>query len=68
MCPIAAFAFYLHHIHVIVGIEQKYDIDWMVNKSWRLVRQTLSNAACLHSLTPPQIRLIHGSNAMVQYN
>ncbi len=43
MCPIAALAFYLHYVHDVVGIEEKYGIDWTVNKSWRPVRQTFYN-------------------------
>ena len=37
MCLLGALAFFLHYIHDHVGIEEKYDIDYTSNKSWRAV-------------------------------
>ncbi|KAG6848859.1 hypothetical protein H0H93_013373 [Arthromyces matolae] len=36
-CPLGAFALYLHFIHDYAKIDEKYDIDYMINKSWRSV-------------------------------
>jgi hypothetical protein len=38
MCPISALAFFLHYLHDVVRIEEKYDVDYTSNKSWRAVR------------------------------
>lgn len=38
MCPLGAFAFYLHYIHDFAKIDSKYNIDYTLNKSWRAVR------------------------------
>jgi len=38
MCPLGALAFFLHYVHDYVRIEEKYDIDYTSNKSWRVVR------------------------------
>jgi hypothetical protein len=38
MCPIGALAFFLHYLHDVVHIEEKYDVDYTSNKSWRAVR------------------------------
>lgn len=38
MCPIGALAFFLHYLHDVVRIEEKYDVDYTSNKSWRAVR------------------------------
>ncbi|KDR71016.1 hypothetical protein GALMADRAFT_214050 [Galerina marginata CBS 339.88] len=57
LCPIGALAIYLHYIHDVVKIDIKYNIDYMVNKSWRAVRlfhgslATVSyNPSALHNL------------------
>jgi hypothetical protein len=38
MCPIGALAFFLHYLHDVVRIEEKYEVDYTLNKSWRAVR------------------------------
>ncbi|KIK06290.1 hypothetical protein K443DRAFT_3320 [Laccaria amethystina LaAM-08-1] len=38
MCPLGAFALYLHYIHDVANIDNKYNIDYAVNKSWRNLR------------------------------
>lgn len=37
MCPLGAFALYLHYIHDVADVDTKYNIDYKVNKSWRAV-------------------------------
>lgn len=37
MCPLGAFALYLHYIHDVADLDSKYSIDYAVNKSWRNV-------------------------------
>ncbi|KAJ7432722.1 hypothetical protein B0H11DRAFT_2260185 [Mycena galericulata] len=38
MCPLGALAFYQHYIHDEIDISEKMNIDWGVNKSWRMIR------------------------------
>ncbi|KDR75964.1 hypothetical protein GALMADRAFT_225713 [Galerina marginata CBS 339.88] len=38
MCPLGAFGFYLHYIHDVASIDENYDVDYTVNKSWRSIR------------------------------
>ncbi|KAF8800373.1 hypothetical protein BYT27DRAFT_7117820 [Phlegmacium glaucopus] len=38
MCLIGALAFFLHYLHDVVRIEEKYDVDYTSNKSWRAIR------------------------------
>ncbi|KII86607.1 hypothetical protein PLICRDRAFT_113764, partial [Plicaturopsis crispa FD-325 SS-3] len=35
MCPLGAFAIYLHFLHDYSEVDKKYDIDYTVNASWR---------------------------------
>ncbi|EDR04062.1 uncharacterized protein LACBIDRAFT_330862 [Laccaria bicolor S238N-H82] len=38
MCPLGAFALYLHYVHDVANIDSKYNVDYAVNKSWRNLR------------------------------
>ncbi|KDR69528.1 hypothetical protein GALMADRAFT_230698 [Galerina marginata CBS 339.88] len=38
MCPLGAFGLYLHYIHDVASIDENYDVDYTVNKSWRSIR------------------------------
>ena len=68
MCPLGALAFFLHYIHDVVRIEDKYNIDYTSNKSWRAVRISSLLFSYLILNYIPQIQLIHGSSATVPYN
>ncbi|KAI0352134.1 hypothetical protein OH77DRAFT_1523594 [Trametes cingulata] len=50
MCPLGALALYLHYLYDHYRLQDKVDIDWSVNKSWRQVRLIfgLSPTTILH--------------------
>jgi hypothetical protein len=68
LCPLGAFAIYLHYIHDQALIDEKYNLDYKVNKSWRPV----CDYCCMFTndglKMSGQVRLIHGSSAIVPYN
>jgi len=70
MCPLGAFALYLHYIHDVADVDTKYNIDYTVNKSWHAVSISvfLSHEILALMLVFFQIRLIHGSLATIPYN
>jgi len=68
MCPLGTLAFFLHYIHDCVYIDEKYDIDHTSNKSWWAVRLCYASVVPIQVEHVIQIRLIHGSSAMVPYH
>lgn len=42
MCPLGAFAFYMHFNHDVVNLTQLAEIDWALNSTWRQVSSYFS--------------------------